>query len=62
MSKKDQQRINAVENDFIRQGCRVFTLEHTEIRDRMGTQRMIANEIEKRGRIWHRNVQKSKIK
>lgn len=48
MSKTEQQKLNAVEMDFLRRGCRVSRLEYienTEIRHRMEKQQLKTYDI-----------------
>lgn len=61
MTKGEKQKINSVEMDFLRRGCRVSKLDHIrniDIRERIGKLGTTVEEIEKRRLVWYGHVQR----
>ena len=61
MTKRDQQRINAVEMDFLRRSCRVSRVDrvrNSEIRERTQKLDTTVGEIEKQRLVWLGHVQR----
>lgn len=61
LTKRDKQRINAVEMDFLRRSCRVSRMDrirNLEIRERIGKLDTTIEQIEKKRLIWFGHTQR----
>ena len=61
LTKRNKDRLNAVEMDFLRRSCRVSRIEHIrneEIRRRMNQQESVVETIESRQLLWYGHVKR----
>lgn len=61
ITKRERQRLEAVEMDYLRRSCGVSRLQrvtNTEIRRRMGVKKTVAEEIERRRLKWYGHVRR----